>query len=303
MDEVTRSIFRSWIWPNERFNTFSSRPTPYNISKHNYINPASVYKAWHNLIDTGYIKKLVMMPSDAIASRQLLLIPGDSIKISEVFNRLSGIYFIESMHLGHVYESSGIFSMNASWLVILEIINSPFKLLDKNIRIINDMLNGKFNIIKATSFDYNFKMPENLNELYNYFAYKNIYDINLKNISEKFKKSLKTINRWTNYMLQNGYFYLTPIIDQKMLSKGFLQNIFVVSLKLDDNKNLQNILNSMPMASQRYLLLRNIGDISVILFYYENIDELDECMFEISKKFRDFAVITRFTSNFNSDLL
>ncbi|SMD30177.1 hypothetical protein [Picrophilus oshimae] len=195
MDEITRTIFRSWNWPNEEFNTFSTRPTPYNISKYNYINPGAVYKSWHILVDSGYIKKLALIPSNEIVARQVILIPGNSIKISKIFDRLSGIYFIESMHLGHIYESSGIFSINASWVFIIEILNSPLNILDKNIRIINDMLNNEYNILKITNYDYNFSMPDYLKDLYNSIAYKDIYDINLKVISDRIKKSVKTVNR------------------------------------------------------------------------------------------------------------
>ncbi|SMD30176.1 hypothetical protein [Picrophilus oshimae] len=105
-------------------------------------------------------------------------------------------------------------------------------------------------------------------------------------------------------MLQNKYFYLMPVIDQRMLSKNLSQNIFVVTLKIEDSeKNLKRTINSMPLVSQRYLLFRFFGDIAVMLFYYENVDELDLCLSEISKKFNDFSIVTRFNSYFNRDLI
>ncbi len=300
MNQATRAIFRSWNWPNKDNNTFSSKPTPYSIYKNYKISPTTAYSAWESLFDNGFVKDVLLMPSNLVAARTNGLIIGALPQhVEKLKSLIKELYFLELVHYGNVYSATGVMEplMRSGTIISIELVQLPRDVNRKNMKILmeilkDDQLNLTFRdpVVKDVDFDLD-KYWYLLKEIY----YHSLYKVDLDEIAERNKKSPKTVRRHMDQLLQMDALFAYPILDQKTIS-GF--NLFVLNIALmpgeDINKFSEVLFSESTLTNRRYLLHRIVDDGMVMLLYYERLSEIDEIMNEFRKYFISMSSLTNF---------
>lgn len=295
MDEPTRTIFRSWNWPSDEKDRFSHRPTPNHISRVSFISPGRIYRSWNNLFQNGYIRKVIFLPSEKIIPKSTVIIPDSSYEnFLELRNRIGDFPFVETIHFGRIYVSAGSFSQilesgkSVLSLSVTEASRSDAEKISRLIlgnRAVNPLM---FDEIYA---DKNLKMKATDLSLVRELSYRNIYEIEVGQISRKLDINPRTARRKIDRLISERLVYAYPLLNQVAI-KGFNLFMIVIHSQLD-RKEFFNILNEGSLG-ERYLLYMRTGQMLAAMFYYENLQEMDHIIAEIAKTWDDYMVITRF---------
>ena len=306
MNKITRQIFRSW---NIYEETPLIMPTPYKISKFLKASPGAVYKEWKTLFSTGFIKKVILMPSDAIARRTEILFPCTADDTPwKVIDILQEPYFMESMHIYHVYHIKGIpEKINKNrWIGDVRIINSSTKTLGNQIKLIlngiienDDIITFSNNRDKNSTYD----GRDATTSLIPYLAYKDIYKLKLKDIADGVGISTKTVSRKLEKAILNGDLVYFPVLNQAVLAGD---NIFICDLfnsEINSGNELLNRFSNMPLVYERYLLFHFNTNSIHILLYYNTIEELETCVNELRTLSSTFIITTNFKMYFNDNVV
>ncbi len=306
MDKTIKLIFRSLNWPGHNVQKFSSRPTPYNISKNLNLNPATVYRNYGSLFSSGYIKNLIFLPSPLIARRQTVEIKGlDSDEIGQTISKLFRIYFVEMAHKGYVYHVSGKMKLSNStdWLLTVNLIDSSPEIITKQLKILLDFsdLSSREVLVSKEQYSTLPSMDLNVRRIMDYISYRNMFEVKIKDIAENSGKPVRTVTRKLDDLTRRRYFSTYPLLNQSLV-KGF--GLFVVVILKDDLKDevkLHDVLN-LPKLSENFLLYYDSSSYFNILLYYDSMSEMDVCIEEIETLCNSFIVLTRFESFLNSEI-
>lgn len=304
MDKITREIFRSWNWPYGEFRTFSQRPTPYNISKTRYISPSSVYRAWNSLFENNYVRKVILLPSDDLVERHLAILAGISTdELEVILSKMEKIYFVEMIHYGHVFHSSGGLKMNenSNVLVAVSFVSSSSQMAERQVKILLDLLDKEAEVLVVPeSKGEPLELKDNLMKLAHDLAYQDMYKVDLQQFSLKYNTTTKTLRRRIDSLLSKNVLISYPLLNQSAI-RDF--NIVVVMLSYDPQSTREAImdrLKSLNLAGERYLLHRFVNGVLSLLIYYETPGELDQIIYELDSNFKGVTVFTRFRTEVNS---
>lgn len=306
MDRISKEIFRSWNWPGEGNFNFSNRPTPYNISRDRFLSPSSVYKSWNYLFDNSYVKKVVLLPSDAIARRRAVILSGASHKdVSAIVSKMEDAYFLEMVHYGHVYGAGGVLEnlRHDGEMISLELVDSPGELADKQARLVSGFPRSDIDVIPLPSVTQpTSNLTEKQIELVRKLAYGDLYKVTLKDTASLINTSQKTAGRWINRIIEENAMYAFPVLNQSAIT-GF--NICVVIAQYETGKQSGSVLDSLKLLeliSERYLLYRMMDGTLTLLLYYDSPGELDRIVDELANTFKSYALFTRFETYLNDHI-
>jgi len=304
MDLLTKEIIRSWNWPSENKSDFSKKPTPYNISKNLGIGASLVYKRWKNLFETGFVKKVILLPHDSLVGRQTIIFsdvePSDW---KQLLLNMENAYFLEKAHFYHTYDAHGTLNKlkNPSRIIMAELINSAqdFKLIQA--KLLLSIMQRDIKIIDLPHFNFysTISINQKLIPVIRKLSYSNLYALKLKEISPSFNISTRTLNRWMNLVLKEQGLRAFSVLDQAVIS-GF--NTFVLTVPLGNNQDEGSILRQLmriDLISHNYLAYRIINGLLNVVVYYDFPNELDKCVDEISGFFNDYAIFYRHQTYFN----
>lgn len=297
MDIPTRTIFRSWNWPIGENDRFSQRPTPSHISKVSFISPGRIYRSWNTLFQNGYVRKVIFLPSESVVQKSTVIIPEGSYEdFLELKGRINDLAFVETIHFGRIYASSGSFSgifTPGRNTISLSITEASHDEVEKISRLI--LGNKSKNMLisdPANSTNIERKKIRDL-ALVKELAYRSIYDIQISNISRKMGINLRTARRRIDRLIYEKSVFSYPLLNQVAI-KGFNLFMVLINSQLDQDEFFK-ILNR-GLLGERYLLYMVIGRMLATMFYYENLEEMDHLVSEIGKIWNNYAVITRFDS-------
>ncbi|MEM0312916.1 MAG: hypothetical protein QXV17_09885 [Candidatus Micrarchaeaceae archaeon] len=304
MDNLVKEILRSWNWPTEDSTSFFQIPNPSNISRKRKLNPTSVYRKWKFLFESGYVKKVMLLPADSLVNRYAVMLKGvEHSDFASLTSKVEDKYFLEKVHFYRVYEAGGNFGSlkRSGGILFLEFIGSSPELKIKQAKLISEQLSRNSRIIPLPQF--NRSVPVSLSPkllpLLRKLSYSNLYEIDVKSLGSTFNISNRTVRRWFNILLKNDAIFLFPILNQSLIS-GF--NTFVVNIS--DSKDiigrllLKKAMN-LDLMRKRYLLYRFINDTLNFILYYDFPEELDDAVNDISSLFKNFAVFYRHETFFN----
>ncbi len=300
MDKDLREIFRFWNI-DRRKNLLI--PTPYKISKILEVAPKTIYKSWDNLFSTGFLQKVILIPSDKIARRESILITsinnGSPMKIIDKINKT---YFLEMVHFGYIYHTQNIFSPvdRDRYIYSLRVINSSEAVaLDQAMIIMNGLASNDNMFITGPEKYSTEKLDSITKQIISTIAYKDLYKINFKDIAGKLNVSPRTVGRKFENIMLKGYLTNFPILNQCKLSgyNIFVSTIFNAGITSPDE--LLDKLSGLSLVYNRYLLYRFTTMYITILFYYKTMEELDTCIEELGGLFSSIVTTTRFNTYFN----
>ncbi len=295
MDIPTRTIFRSWNWPNDENHRFSQRPTPNHISKVSFISPGRIYRSWNNLFQNGYVRRVIFMPSENAVRKSTAIIPNGTYEdFQEMRKKVDDYPFVETVHYGRIYAAGGSFAeiMSPGKSVISMSLTDTSR--EDSVKI-SRLMSGKRNdsLVMLGPPDHEKAETENIRyiPILRELAYKSIYEVQISQISQRMGINLRTARRKIDRIISKRLVYAYPVLNQVSI-KGF--NLFI--LILGSQLGQQEFYNSLNegVLGERYLLYLKSGNILSSLFYYENLQEMDHLIDEISKKWNDYLILTRF---------
>lgn len=305
MDKVTREIFRAWNWPTAENKSFSTRPTPYNISKLNYLNPASVYKHWNHLFNDKFIRNIYLVPTEYIGYRQTVLIMDvkDDL-IDSVLAKLDDAYFVEMIHTGHLYKAHGTYKrfLDGEPIVSLDLLaDSPdLAIKQSNILFTKNGQKPKTLILHEERVDHA-AISEKQKEIMNMISYKGLYDLDLNDLGHKLNVSKKTIQRRIDSLLAQNFLSAYPITNQNKISDF---NLFMIFAEIPQTQNFSQIKNKLINLKQfgsRYLVFRSGVRFFGALLYSETPGEIDSISEELKAVIPNHAVLTRYVTYLNEN--
>ena len=307
MDKTMKTIFRSWNWPSNENNSFSKRPTPYNISRTNCINPGTVYRSWNFMFDRGYVSNVILRPTSIMIERNFAVIvnvPKEEVDI--IISKFSKAYFVEMIHTGLVFEASGVFRDvgYTGRILMVEIVNTSPELLDKQLSILSELINNKNQIhnLYTSTKTFTEKLDTTTKTLIKLISYKDIYLISTKALANLLGESRKTVSRKLDFLLRQNFFSTFPVLNQSNIV-GF--NLYLINILVSANSNATIELDKafkIPSVSENYLLYRIDNTSILLLMSYDSIGEMDRCVKELRLAFLDFIVLNRFETVLNNNI-
>ena len=295
MDIPTRTIFRSWNWPNDENYRFSQRPTPNHISKVSFISPGRIYRSWNNLFQNEYVRRVIFMPSENAVRKSTAIIPDGTYEdFLEMRKKVDDYPFVETVHYGRIYATGGSFAEITSpgkGVISLSLTETS---REDSVKITR-LMSGKRddNLVMLAPPDQEKVATEIIRDIpiLRELAYKSIYEVQISQISQRMGINLRTARRKIDRIISKRLVYAYPVLNQVSM-KGFNLFILILGSQLDQHE-FYNSLNE-GVLGERYLLYLKSGNILSSLFYYENLQEMDHLIEHISKKWNDYLILTRF---------
>ncbi len=304
MDKISREIFRFWNINREKNLLI---PTPYRISEFLGVLPKTVYKSWDKLFSTGFIQKIILIPSDKIARREHVLVTSiNNCFPIKIIGSIKKTYFLEMLHAVHIYYTQNVPAPidGGRSIYSLEVINSSRAIaLDQAVNIMNGIASNDDMLIAGERKYCAEKLDNITGQIISAIAYKDLYKIKFKEIADKLNVSPRTISRKFEDIMLKGYLVNFPILDQSKLS-GY--NIFVSSIfntGITSPDELLDKLSGLSMAYGKYLFYQFATRYINILFYYKTMEELDTIIVELGSLFSSIIISTRFSTYFNDNVI
>ena len=271
------------------------------------LNPSSVYRKWGYVFERGYVRRVLLLPSDAVSKRRTVLLSGvNNEHIKTLISSMKDAYFLELIHTAHIYHAAGEFTelQRGGQVVALELIGSSDELMLKQVNLICKFERNEVEIVPLPKGeDDSVILSDSQERFARQFFYSNLYGKRIEEVARSHQISPRTASRWLDRILAMHVMFAYPMLNQAIMEEF---RICVISLKhgVDTPRHVVfRRINEMGMVSNRYLLYRFINGTLNMLLYYNSLSELDKCINEMAEEFRDFVVFTRFESKINEQLL
>lgn len=306
MDSDVKEIFRSLNWPTIGREKYSERPTPYNIAKNKHIGSSTVYRKWHWLFDQGAVKRVPLLPADYVVNRQLVFFSHAS---QDHFERLSAkmnrLYFLEMLHLGHVYYASGLMDdlNSGSGLILAELVDSSCTKAPRQAELLSEFMGDGVTTVQQKGIRKKVELDKKLIQVVERIAYSNLIGMSIDQVSSYYKVSDRTVQRWLNIILKSRGLIAYPLLDQSVIRGFDVAYVNAHNINGMGEIALLKKLREMPLVSERYLLYRFVGANVTLLIYYDSRGELDECIEQLQETFDSFVLVTRFRTSFNERVI
>ncbi len=305
MNKIMREILRSW---NTYGETTLIRPTPYKISKFLNVTSSMVYKEWKTLFSTGFIKKVILRPSDRFAGRAYVFFSHEVNNTpKEIINVLKKPYFVENINICHIYSTAGIpEQINKNrWMSHIEIINSSSKTLNKQIELVfNGIIkNDDVIMLGNTERDSTCNEDNITKQLISSLAYKDIYAFTLNDIADSLKISTRTVSRKLEKIIFNGDLTYFPVLNQSVPTNNNIFTCYLFNSKISSGNELLKKFSNMPLVYERYLLFYFTNNYINIILYYNTTEELETCINELMTISASIITASNFKRYFNDDVI
>jgi len=278
VNSIERNIIRSWNWPNEENNKYSSKPTPYNISKMLNIPSGTVYRYWKSIQDHGMMNKLIILPSENLFKRKIFLLSNVQLSdFMELSSLMDDLYFLETIHYFQVYESVGVEFMshtnNKSIAVVINQTTDHLARRRLNL-ILKSLKNKEIRLAYESQPQDNviLKPSETEKKILLKILYEDLNQLNINKLADEIKMNTRTIRRYLDSIVSKSYVELYP-----KMSQHRVLNHKLAAMSIFSNVNLKELLSRSPIKD-RYLLFRKFSTISNILIDYESSEELEACI-------------------------
>lgn len=296
-------MIRAWNWPNAHSSVFSSRPTPYNISKIYGIATTSVYDEWHRLFDGGEVEKVMLLPSDSFVGRRTVIYTNTRKEnFDSLVSKLGEVPFLEMVRWGKVHSSTGILDelMDTPFVMVADLVETPENVLAKRERLISDILETDTKILEIPqTFLPPNELSQRLNDLARMVSYSNILHLRLNDLSSVLNVSTKTARRWMDSLIGKGVLSAYPLLSQYIIKGFHIVLAYGIYDSSEQDVNIRNVIEKGSFLSQRYLHFSLRYNLVVIYAYYETVDEIEILVSEFKKIFHSFALLTQFENKFN----
>lgn len=297
VNQIEREIIRYWNWPNKENHKFSTRPTPYNISKKLNIPSANVYRSWRSLQEQGLMNQLIILPSEYLCNRKLFLLSNVQLSdFQEMISLLNDLYFVETIHYFQVYESVGLeFMANTNHRCIAIVMNNTNENLAKrrlNL-ILNNLKNKEICLVYESTPQCSKTLIPNETEsrILHKILYEDINRLNISHLAKEIGMNNRTMRRYLDSMVSKSYIELYPRMSQpKVLTHK------VAAFSIFSDLSLKDLLSG-GLIRERYLLLRKFPSVLNILIYYESTEELETCIEELKYVSDGFFVSLTFRTS------
>ena len=297
---IEREIIRSWNWPYKDDIKFSTKPTPYNLSKKLNVPSATVYRYWKSMQENGIMKQLVILPSEKICRRHILVLGNVNEEDFQFLNSIiDDLYFVESIHYFHVFDSIG-FDLtggikNRGMAIVLH--GNSENIARKRMNIVMNSLKNRDSIVIFMSQEQNcsISIPGILEKkVLMSILFKDLSNMDINKLSEEMRMNNRTFRRYLDSIVSKSYIELYPRMDQPRLSE-----IKVAVFTLFSDLNIGELL-SMQLIRDRYLLFRRFSSVWNILLFYETSEELENCIKQLKYICTRFIVSLTFRTSVSS---
>lgn len=224
---------------------------------------------------------------------------------SAVISSMSKLYFLEFLHFGHVYESSGMLKglTKSSNVIGAEMVNSSSRLAPIQADLISEFMNSEAGIVTLPYEDKPNELDEKLTTLATYLSYSDLYGTSIGDMASLLNVSHRTAERRMDALLERRALVAYPILNQSVIRGFEVAKVYGIPRDGSSASQVRSHLAKMPHMSEKYLLYELMNNAMTLLFYYVSSGELDECARELSDVFDSFLLMTRFETSFNRNVI